>query len=496
MKRKLAALKIVMIALGTIFAVISCTSNSKASGAPSPQSTALKTNEPHYRGDGGKGVVIAVLSPVMQNAVADNWMPQLFQDLITGDLARYSAMTVLDRLNEKLVLAEQNLSVSGNYSDNDYIRLGNLTNAQFIVAGNIQNISGRYNVSFRVNNTETNEIKASFNKPYPVTDIESGLAAKEAVRELLAGMGIELTEAGEQSLLTIQRIDVRATTQLAKGNQAIKTGNEVEAVAFFTEALASNNTRAEADRNIQSVFNTSIGTSIRERANYAIVQKEKWEKIFSDLEIYMRENSPLFIYDFSVVEDKIDLRSNRVTLTFKPGIKVIPNRNALLTYKTIMDNWEQIRNQNENKEWVKDVSGYYRARSGFFDETGGGINAIYFRYCVWDIGLFDNYGDRIARLSGTDQFTPLTVGYESVGGDMRFTQVLAQQKYYDNKAFKPVSFTISLDKVTDNLTAKIEKTYLRSNSWGRNNKNLPAVDFHVMTVVEWQTWLSLQGNAR
>jgi len=163
-------------------------------------------------------------------------------------------MTVLDRLNETLVLAEQNLSLSGNYSDNDFIKLGNLTNAQFIVAGNIQNISGRYNVSFRVNNTETNEIKASFNKPYPITDIENGFAAKEAVRELLAGMGIELTEAGEQSLLTIQFVEAYATAQLAKGSQAIKSGNEVEALAFFTEALNSSSTKMEADRNVQSIF--------------------------------------------------------------------------------------------------------------------------------------------------------------------------------------------------------------------------------------------------
>jgi len=122
----------------------------------------------------------------------DAWIPQLFQDLITGDLARFSAMTVIDRSNEQMVLAEQGLSAGGNYSDNDYVRMGNLTNARYIVAGSINNVSGRYNVSFRVNNTETNEIRATFNKPYSVTDIESGLAAKEAVRELLAGMGIQL----------------------------------------------------------------------------------------------------------------------------------------------------------------------------------------------------------------------------------------------------------------------------------------------------------------
>jgi hypothetical protein len=286
-------------------------------------------------------------------------------------------------------------------------------------------------------------------------------------------------------------VEVRATTHLARGNQAIKSGNEIEALAFFTEALSSNNTKTEANRNIQNVFSASISSGLIERVNYALAQKAKWEKIFSDLEKYMRENCPLFIYDFSVVEDKLDLRSNRVTLTFKPGIKVIPNRTALLVYKAVMDNWEQVSSQSENKDWTKDISGYYRARNGFFDETGGGVAAINLRYCVWDIGLFDNYGDRIARLSGTDQYTNLYIRYENIRGDMRFTQVLAQQKYYDNIVFKPVSFTIPLDRVTDNLTARVERTYLRSNSWGSNNIS-PAVEFQAMTVTEWHEWLSFQ----
>jgi TolB-like protein len=167
-KRKLVFLKIFMAFFGTLFVLISCMSVSETSGVFSQHSAEQKSNEATsqstaqnpgkqpYTGDGGKGTTIVVPTPQMYNpTMNDSWMPQLFQDLITGDLARFSSMTVLDRLNEELVLAEQNLSLSGNYSDNDYIRLGNLTNAQFIVAGNIQNISGRYNVSFRINNTET-----------------------------------------------------------------------------------------------------------------------------------------------------------------------------------------------------------------------------------------------------------------------------------------------------------------------------------------------------
>jgi TolB-like protein len=274
-----------------------------------------------YTGDGGRGIVIAVPAPVMRNVTAnDGWMPQLFQDLITGDLARFSAMTVIDRSNEQMVIAEQNLSASGNYSDNDYVRMGNLTNARYIVVGSIQNISGRYNVSFRINNTETNEIRATFNKAYSPSDIETGLAAKEAVRELLRGMGIRLTATGERTLLTVQAVEARATTQLARGMAAAKSDNIVQALAFLSDALESNTTRAEANRNIQSFFTAIPTGSIRERANFAIAQKEKWQKIFTDLDLYLYGNLPIFIYDFSAVEDRINISSNSVSLTIRPGI--------------------------------------------------------------------------------------------------------------------------------------------------------------------------------
>ena len=94
---------------------------------------------------------------------------------------------------------------------------------RYLVAGSVQNIPGRYNVSFRINNAETNEIRATFNKAYSLADIETGLAAKEAVKELLAGMGVTLTEADERTLLTVQAVEAKAISQLAKGMTAAKS---------------------------------------------------------------------------------------------------------------------------------------------------------------------------------------------------------------------------------------------------------------------------------
>jgi hypothetical protein len=424
-------------------------------------------NAAPYTGDGGKGVTIVVPAPVIRDhSASDAWMPQLFQDAITGDLVRYSAMTVIDRANEQLVLAEQRISTSGNYSDEDYIRIGNLTNAQYIVVGKIAKIADAYSVSLRINRTETNEIKTAFDKTYSLKDIETGLAPKEAARELLIGMGVQLTQAGERSLLAIQETHAQASAQLAKGMAAEKNGNLVEALAHFTEALTADSNMREASRHIQNFSGSPVSTgSIRERAEYAQAQKQKWEKIFSDLKLYVQENLPIFIYDFSIIKDTFNARSNRVTITVSPGIKVIPNRTVLMVWKTILDNWSEIKSREENKTWINAVRGT------------NSVNIDIDFSC--EFGLYDDYGDRI---------NDARWGKECVYRYSSSFQALAQHKYYENTKFDTFNFYISLDKVTDTITPKIDGVFYAA-PYKKISYNYP-----VFTVAEWQEWLASQGG--
>ncbi len=98
---------------------------------------------------------IAVPKPVLNsNNTDDLWIPQLFQDLLTADLSTYSAMTVLDRQNESLIKAEQRKTADSAYSENDAIEIGNMTQASYVVVGNIIKLNSKYSVSFRVNDLE------------------------------------------------------------------------------------------------------------------------------------------------------------------------------------------------------------------------------------------------------------------------------------------------------------------------------------------------------
>lgn len=66
----------------------------------------------------GKGIAIAVCQPeISGTAKNEEWISQYFQDSLTTKFSRFSKMTVLDRKNESLIKAEQELSESGYYSD-------------------------------------------------------------------------------------------------------------------------------------------------------------------------------------------------------------------------------------------------------------------------------------------------------------------------------------------------------------------------------------------
>jgi TolB-like protein len=440
-------------------------------GQQTGEQTTVKTPSAiPYIGDGRKGITIVVPAPGIQNhSSSDAWIPQLFQDTITGDFVRYSAMTVIDRANEQLVLAEQSISASGNYSEDDYIRVGNLTNAQYIVAGKITKIANAYSVSFRINHTETNEIQTAFNKTYPLKDIETGLAPKEAVCELLAGMGIQLTEAGEKSLLAIQETQVRASAELAKGMAAEKNGDLVEALAHFTGAVEADSNMREASEHIQNFSGVVPTGSIRERAEQALAQKQKWEKIFADLGSYIDKNFVIAVYDFSAVEDTFNAYSNTVNIKITPGIKFIPNRTVLLVWKTIRDEWEQTRRLDENKSWA-----------GAVRQTFHNIGSGAFPYFV-KVGLYDDYGDLLKEVTVKQELS-----FHTESNPYRSPEILAQHKYFDNQKFREIEFNgIPLKDITDNVIPKITTGI-------RREIRAAETDGRVFTVAEWQEWLASQ----
>jgi TolB-like protein len=442
-----------------------------------------------FTGDGGKGKVIVVPPPNMSNTTSANaWIPQLFQDLITGNLAKFSGMTIIDRKNETLTIAEQALSANGNYSDDNYIKMGQLTNAQYIVAGTIMNISGQYQVNFRVNNTETNQIATSFDKRYPFKDIESGYAAKEVTFELLRGMGVAVTEAGKQALLAKQENQTQATIQLAKGMSAEKNGDIVDALGYLYQASETGTTKTEANNIINNISFSVPQGSIQERAKAGLALREKWIKIHKDLAAYIAKNLVLcLVYDFSNIDDKIDYSSSKVDITITPGIQIVQNRATISLWKKINDEWNKVKNE----DWANGIKRVRLPEGRFLYVSYDYIGSETWTYKI-SINIIDEYGDIVVANSelyniSVENFNPSYDKWEPV--------IQAQAKYFNKDAYKRINFrNIQLKKITDTVTYQIQKIELQNPFVEYYLANSINIDVPIYSYSEWQEWIAGQGK--
>ena len=163
----------------------------------------------------GKGLRITVPAPRTKGLTeADDWAAQVVQDLMTQGLCEYTEMTVIDRANESLVIEEQKRSERGEYSDSDYLEMGKITQAQYLLVGSILNAGGVYRLSLSVNDGTTNEIKASCNESVTLDDIQSGKATNAALLKLIVAMGFDLTES-EKKRLSKHAVNASNTVNLA-----------------------------------------------------------------------------------------------------------------------------------------------------------------------------------------------------------------------------------------------------------------------------------------
>jgi hypothetical protein len=265
---------------------------------------------------------------------------------------------------------------------------------------------------------------------------------------------------------------VQGTVQFAKGVAAEKDGNDVTSLVLFFQSVDADNNR-EALAHIQNFAHDIPTGSVRERANYAAAQKAKWEKIFADLKVYLKENLAIVVQDFSKVEDRISTNTGktRVAFTITPGVQIIPNRTALSVWKTVMDNWDRVRKSEDNKAWATGV------RFGGFSRYNTDPEILHFRYQVL-VGLFDGYGDRLETKS---------LGFDLHYFIGRSFQVLAQQKYYTEKGFRAVAFgSIPVDDLTtDTVTPRI--IAVADNEEPEIPKS--PLPIPILTVPEWNAFL-------
>jgi hypothetical protein len=272
-----------------------------------------------YTGSGGRGITLAVLEPDGPNLPAtETWIPAFIQGILTSNFSRYSAMTVIDRQNMDRILAEQELSTTGNFSDENYIRLGALINARNILAGTIFKTSDtQYSLQLSISDAETGERKASFTKIFTQAELTSGVTLNQASTELLAQMGVTLSDAGMTALQSFQSSSVDAQTALAKGITAQRSGTVVEAMNYYYQAASFDSSLMEAAGRLSNLSTTISSGNIGQNLRNDVEQRSAWIATLRESAAYFHNHPPFeVIYDPSLTQGEVNYQRETANLSF------------------------------------------------------------------------------------------------------------------------------------------------------------------------------------
>jgi len=270
----------------------------------------------YYTGDGGRNITLAVLEPAGKNFTKEEmWILPLVQGAFNTNFNRYSAISIIDRQNIDRILEQQHESLSGNYSEDDFIRIGRLTNARSILVGTITKTpTGTFMLEFSVSDAEAGRRIASYGpKPFSVSALQNLSAIQEVSADLLDQLGVKLTDAGRRSLLAAadDRL-IQAETALSKGIVAQKSGTVVDAFAYYLQAVNYDPSSAEIVSRLDivnaDITSSSMGADIRN----AIAWRKAWVDRLSECDQFVAgyaRNTPLattLVYSADFKQGEID----------------------------------------------------------------------------------------------------------------------------------------------------------------------------------------------
>jgi hypothetical protein len=385
----------------------------------------------------GAGIRIAVLVPNYQNfnENEDSWLPVFTQGILTNNFNKYSAMTVLDRQNMDKILDEQKLSLSGNFSDDDFIRIGNLTNAQYILSGTIFKIAGNEcSLQLAVSDAETSVRKASYTVNCRINELKKTTILQDASYELLTQMGVQLTHEGKQALYDSNNASfVESETALSQGIVAEKNGTTIAALSYYYNANYYDPSSSEAVSRLNVLSSTVSNGNIRETARNDIELRRAWRALMDESEAFFRDHPPFeLVYQTSLEQTGIDYDNETIDLTIR--IALCPTT-GLKALQNILDGLAATGKKDEwgFKDWPLSANS-----DTFMSKDFGGFTI--------SASLLNEANEVIANRRYRVQENPLSVNTDN--GALRLILESRQFTWH----FPP----ISVNDITDTVTVKID----------------------------------------
>ena len=304
---------------------------------------------PLFEGDGGKEMRLAVLAPEVQGDIPA-YLPVYIQGLLNNNFKRYSAINLIDRQNLDRIISEQDITANRRFSDKDFITIGNLTNAQYFLIGTIQKLPGeRYSLQLSITDSATGVRRAGFMKDGTFFQLEGrGTLINEASADLLAQIGVNLTEAGKRALLAGNISAVQAETGLARGITAQAGGADIEALFNFTQSIAFDPSQLEALTRLNTLSSTISGGTISQRILSDFEARDRWIDAFKETARFFNDHPPFEItFDPNLVQEGLP-DYNKRTVNLAMNIALDPSEAGFGALNALLEGLEKT---GKRKDW-------------------------------------------------------------------------------------------------------------------------------------------------
>jgi hypothetical protein len=273
---------------------LGCTSGPKPVEDDPAQARSLEG--PYYvKGEGAENIKLAIFLPEGKPAGSvDEKYLGIIQNVLTDDFSKCSGMTLIDWQNLNKVLELQRQSASGDFSEEDYIKMGELTNARYSLFGTLTSFdNGNYLLTLNITNNETGEIKAS-STPANLTlnTIQILNAIRAASLELLPKLEVTLTDAGRHYLTSSAlESEIEAQNDLAMSLEAARNGDFIASLIYSYSAGEADAASASAQDMRDAALAQVVGAAgAAVRQDYK--NQQLWKRNLEEFEQFYAEHPP------------------------------------------------------------------------------------------------------------------------------------------------------------------------------------------------------------
>jgi len=253
-------------------------------------------------GTGRDDITLAILRP---RGVALSPDQEKYLDILQGalinDFNKFSAIKLFDSKNIERILDQQQLSMSGYFSETEYIRIGELLNAKFILVGTLTRIESQFDFDLSLTEVETGLLYASFKKTITLREIVNSSASRAVVASMLPSLNVVFTPDGILALETeLSGEETESQNALALSYEAARSGNLIDALIYSYVAEDADKNSITARQQASEIFAQmgGSGTAIKED----IKRQEYWKNNLIAFEDFYRTHPP-----FELVYTSIDI---------------------------------------------------------------------------------------------------------------------------------------------------------------------------------------------